>query len=39
MIKTREIILFITEHNAIKFPTRETVFPVSFCYKPAGEIT
>lgn len=39
MIKIREIFLFITEHNAIKFPARESTFPASFCYKPAGEIT
>lgn len=39
MIKIREIILFIIEHNAIKVPTRGAVCPASFCYKSAGEIT
>lgn len=38
MIKIREILLFMTEHNASKLPARESTSPASFCYKPAGEI-
>lgn len=38
MIKIREIILFTTERNAIKFPTRKSAFLSSFCCKPVGEI-
>ena len=26
------------DHNAIKFPGRDSAFLASFCYKPAGEI-
>ena len=38
MIKIREILLLIPEHNAIKFLGRDSTFPASFCYKPAGEM-
>lgn len=38
MVKIGEIILFITEYNAIKLPGRESAFSAAFCYRFASEI-